>query len=404
MTNLHHIALGARKVEAVASFYRDVFELSELDRHTDGAGRLRSIWLGAGKLTLMIERTDDVGNRVEGVGAGPFLLAFEVDPGERAAWEERLNAAGAWIEERTEHSSYARDPEGHRVAISHHPEPPRAEIRERLRLEQFVEAICEPIEALEPATAVASAARRVAERAPGVTRHTIGEDETGRAIEAYEFGTGQTPLLAYGFPDPGEAVGGNALLALMRHHAAGGASNLTADFRFHVIPVLNAVDQPGEGDSLETTYKSLDRREVDWCLDHPRPETRALLEYADVVEPSATFPLHDEFHADDHEAGYVLTDRVVDAGIAGRMSAWIRRVVPIADAPVHETMGPGFAVMAEIADDWDQSTFSVLSEWGPVVIPEVPRRPTDVHGRLVAAQTGAWLIAAAELLSATHPR
>ena len=131
MSGLHHIALGARDVEAVADFYREVFEMEERARHDD-AGRLRSIWLGAGDVVLMIERTDASGERVDGVGAGPFLLAFDVEPGERAELEERLEAAAAPIEERTPHSSYARDPEGNRVAISHHPDPPTEAIRRRL--------------------------------------------------------------------------------------------------------------------------------------------------------------------------------------------------------------------------------------------------------------------------------
>ena len=45
---LHHLALGARDVERVASFYLDLFGLPELARHHDAAGELRSVWLGLG--------------------------------------------------------------------------------------------------------------------------------------------------------------------------------------------------------------------------------------------------------------------------------------------------------------------------------------------------------------------
>ncbi len=120
---LHHIALGARDVEAVALFYRDVLGLPELARHPDGAGALRSIWLDLGGATLMVERSDEPARRVQGVGAGPFLIALAVEPEERAALERALEAAGSPIEARSAYSSYARDPEGNRVAISHYPAP-----------------------------------------------------------------------------------------------------------------------------------------------------------------------------------------------------------------------------------------------------------------------------------------
>lgn len=118
---LHHVALGARDVERVAAFYRDLIGLAEERRHLDDSGKLRSIWLRAESTLLMIEATNAERERVEGVGAGPFLLAFDVRPEERAEMEVRLARAGAGIESRTAYTSYARDPEGNRVAISHHP-------------------------------------------------------------------------------------------------------------------------------------------------------------------------------------------------------------------------------------------------------------------------------------------
>ena len=121
MVALHHIALGASDVEEVARFYGEVFGLAEVDRHLDEAGRLRSIWLDLGGPILMVERTEERRRRVEGVGAGPFLLAFCVSVEERPQVEERLEARGASIEDRTAYTSYARDPEGNRVAISHYP-------------------------------------------------------------------------------------------------------------------------------------------------------------------------------------------------------------------------------------------------------------------------------------------
>lgn len=123
MTLLHHIALGARDVSAVAAFYRQAFDLTELTRHLDDRGNLRSIWLDLGGSILMIERTEVSPPIVDGIGAGPFLLAFAISVDQRPAMEEQLANLGSPIEERTNFTSYARDPEGNRVAISHFPEP-----------------------------------------------------------------------------------------------------------------------------------------------------------------------------------------------------------------------------------------------------------------------------------------
>jgi hypothetical protein len=117
------VALGARDVASVARFYREALGLEETARHLTDAGELRSIWLDLSGAVLMIERTDESARRVEGVGAGPFLLAFSTSPDERVALERRVEAVGATIESRTMFSTYFRDPEGNRVAVSHYPDP-----------------------------------------------------------------------------------------------------------------------------------------------------------------------------------------------------------------------------------------------------------------------------------------
>ena len=122
---LHHIALGARDVQGVAAFYRDVLGLSETARHHDDEG-LRSIWLDAGGPLLMVERTEHERPELSGVGAGPFLLAFSVEPAKRAALEAQIEKSGGVIEDRSAFTSYARDPVGNRVGISHHPHPAEA--------------------------------------------------------------------------------------------------------------------------------------------------------------------------------------------------------------------------------------------------------------------------------------
>jgi glyoxylase I family protein len=120
---LHHVAIGARDLELVAEFYRDLLGLRELGRHHEPGGRLRSIWLDLGGPVLMIERTEESPRVVRGAGAGPFLVALAYQPQERDALELSLARAGFPIESRTEHTIYFRDPEGNRVAASNYPIP-----------------------------------------------------------------------------------------------------------------------------------------------------------------------------------------------------------------------------------------------------------------------------------------
>jgi hypothetical protein len=69
----------------------------------------------------MVERTGEPPRRVEGVGAGLFLLALAAEPAERAMLEQSLAASGFLVDTRTEYTTYVRDPEGNRVAISSFP-------------------------------------------------------------------------------------------------------------------------------------------------------------------------------------------------------------------------------------------------------------------------------------------
>lgn len=124
---VHHLAVGARDVESLAEFYRRAFELPEQARHYQADGQLRSVWLDLGGSVLMIEASSVDAHRVEGIGRGLFLVAFAVNVADRDRVEARLVALGGALEERGRFTSYARDPEGNRVAISHYPAPPVGE-------------------------------------------------------------------------------------------------------------------------------------------------------------------------------------------------------------------------------------------------------------------------------------
>jgi glyoxylase I family protein len=118
---LHHLALSARNVDRVAAFYRDAFNLAETARNHRPDGSLRSIWLDLGGPILMIEGIDDEPRDGREGTSGLFLIALRVEPERRAELERVLEAMGAPVESRTSFTSYARDPEGNRVAISHYP-------------------------------------------------------------------------------------------------------------------------------------------------------------------------------------------------------------------------------------------------------------------------------------------
>ncbi len=118
--SLHHVAVGTHDVPALAAFYCRLLETEEARRHFDSHGALRSIWLDLAGTLLMIERAEPSAGRprVSGVGLGAFLLAFRANAAERRAFEARAEALGAPIEARSEYTSYLRDPDGNRIAVS----------------------------------------------------------------------------------------------------------------------------------------------------------------------------------------------------------------------------------------------------------------------------------------------
>ncbi len=109
---VHHLALRVADCERAAAFYTGLLGLPELRRFED-AGRPRSIWLRAGDAVLMLE----LGLRGLGPDQGSgHLLALAVDS--LPEWEPRLGAAGVAIDDRTAHTLYVRDPDGHRVGLT----------------------------------------------------------------------------------------------------------------------------------------------------------------------------------------------------------------------------------------------------------------------------------------------
>ncbi len=126
MLRFHHQALQVVDLPAMERFYRSLFELPVLQRWPDGAGGDRSVWLGLEQGFLALEKAPP-GSAVPPRGdfgdgrVGLYVLALRIELADRARWESRLSAAGVAIERRTAFSLFFRDPEGNRLAVSHHP-------------------------------------------------------------------------------------------------------------------------------------------------------------------------------------------------------------------------------------------------------------------------------------------
>ena len=110
---LHHVALRVADCERAAAFYSGVLGLPERRRLLAEDGTLRAIWLDADGVLLMLERSLRGAGDAGGSG---HLLALAVEG--LAEWEARLGAARVAVEDRTAHTLYVRDPDGHRVGLS----------------------------------------------------------------------------------------------------------------------------------------------------------------------------------------------------------------------------------------------------------------------------------------------
>lgn len=114
--NLHHVAIASPDPLRLALFYETVIGLPRV-REWLGEGGVRSVWLGCGEATLMIERCTGVA--MTGAFAdklpGLHLLALRIAPGERETWRARL---GTLLVHETEFTLYVQDPDGNRVGLS----------------------------------------------------------------------------------------------------------------------------------------------------------------------------------------------------------------------------------------------------------------------------------------------
>jgi catechol 2,3-dioxygenase-like lactoylglutathione lyase family enzyme len=121
----HHVAIQAKDIERVTAFYREVLGFPELTRHLRPDGSLRSIWVGVpggGFLAIEAAGVDPEPLPFRHERPGLLMLAFRIPRASRAKAVEAFARAGVPLEHETRWTVYVRDPEGNRVALSHHPE------------------------------------------------------------------------------------------------------------------------------------------------------------------------------------------------------------------------------------------------------------------------------------------
>ena len=127
---VHHLALGVHDLDAQSDFYSRILGLQLVQWHHDEAGERRSAWLALGEGAFLALEKVGRAPRLEEAwhddAPGYFLLALRIDVNERERWEARLREHGIAIHHRTQWTLYFRDPEGNRVALSHHPEERQA--------------------------------------------------------------------------------------------------------------------------------------------------------------------------------------------------------------------------------------------------------------------------------------
>ncbi|AEI67945.1 VOC family protein [Corallococcus macrosporus] len=121
----HHVAIQARDIERVTGFYRDLLGFPELTRHLRPDGSLRSIWVGVpggGFLAIEAAGGEPVPTPFRHEAPGLLLLAFRIPKAARSEVVAAFASVGVPLEHETRWTVYVRDPEGNRVALSHHPE------------------------------------------------------------------------------------------------------------------------------------------------------------------------------------------------------------------------------------------------------------------------------------------
>ena len=120
---LHHIAIKVNDLAVCETFYHQVLGLKIITHQRDAQGQVRSTWLELGGAILMLEKTKKK-KKVKALDdPGHYLVAFQIKLSQRQSWHERLVQHQVDVSHTSNFSLYFADPEGNRLALSHHPDP-----------------------------------------------------------------------------------------------------------------------------------------------------------------------------------------------------------------------------------------------------------------------------------------
>jgi catechol 2,3-dioxygenase-like lactoylglutathione lyase family enzyme len=121
---VHHVALFVSDLARAEAFYGGLLGLAVRQRWYGADGiEPRSIWFDLGSdsfLAVELTREAKAAPRAETL-LGWNLVALSIRCEDRATWRRRLTTSGFPVIQETEYTLYVRDPEGHRVGLSHWP-------------------------------------------------------------------------------------------------------------------------------------------------------------------------------------------------------------------------------------------------------------------------------------------
>lgn len=255
-----------------------------------------------------------------------------------------------------------------------------------MNINNFASEITAWVEDILPPIKLLDECRKIAEINSQITRKILGYAQNNQPIEAYFWGESENCILIYGFPDPGEAIGGTTILALLKKISLNDSFLKSFNLMWIFIPCLNFADQPENGIKLAKVMKTASQ-EVDWCLDNPREETKVIVDIASTYKPVISFPLHDEFHCNENIPIYFPVSPRISSELAGELRECIQQYSLEIDKNYNDSqMGEGFFYMPEVAKDYANSTFSLLAEHGTVIIFELSDTPEKIKSKLCEIQ------------------
>lgn len=252
----------------------------------------------------------------------------------------------------------------------------------------FFPEVLSPANVISEASSIAKGCFKVAE---------IGRSKKGNPIQLMSLPLSKRhDALLYGFPDPGEAVGGTGLLCLMKALRENHPFFSDMQYNWNFIPCLNFDDQPNDGKTLKKVMKT-SGQEVDWLVETPRPETTALLEIAQNLKPKFVFPLHDEWHCHEEIPCYMPVSHLLSKEVCDGLRELLKSLgLKVSGDMIDPQMGPGFLNMENV-DDIQNSTFYEFGKNGTVFICEVPDLIGKPDAQVIAAQIAAGIFVAANV-------